>query len=78
MEKEAQHLNPGDTFTFSPRKNAKKYQVHSGPAHGEAVEEIGGPRWKGSVPDGMKGKLLVILQNCRQVVLDKEEKVFVL
>jgi hypothetical protein len=70
----ASELKLGDTFQFNTRKNGKRYTIKP-VADGRNPEEIGGEGWRGSVPEDQKGKLLIIVQNCGQLVLAKDCRV---
>lgn len=75
-KRKASELNIGSIFKLSARKNGRQFVVHRD-FEGLGPMEIGGPRWKGSVPPHLKGKLLIIVQNCRQLILDQGREVYV-
>jgi hypothetical protein len=76
MQIQAKDLRPGDVFAFSTRKNAKMRKII---LRDDAIETIGEPpeKWKlGPAGEKQRGKLLILLTNCAQIVLDKEDVVF--
>ncbi len=68
-------LQPGTTFTLNSRKNAKRH--HLGPeARHKSI--VGGPEWTGgSVPPDLQGKVLLVMENCRQLILDLTTIVYI-
>lgn len=70
----ASELCSGDVFSFSDRKNAKRMRVSLN--EDAAPKIIGGPDWYGSVPDKLKGQLLIILDNCGQITVDENVIVY--
>jgi len=76
MQIQAKELKPGDVFSLTNRKNAKLRKII---LRDDAIETIGEPpeKWKlGTEGEKQRGKLLILLTNCAQIVLDKEDVVF--
>jgi hypothetical protein len=75
--KPAQELKPGETFTLTTRKNAHQFTIS---AQHDAVEIIGGPgaKWNLSEDCKVRGKLLIIMANCRQLTVEPDMPVYVL
>ena len=59
--KAVESLLKGDIFSLNQRKNAKLFQI-------KLIEKIEPPRFK-SIPEGMEGKYLIVLEDCRQLIL---------
>jgi hypothetical protein len=69
----AKELKPGDVFTTSNRSNAKLLTIGENIEH---VLEIGGPGWRGEYPPGMKGYILVVLENCSQMSFEPHRELY--
>lgn len=72
--KTAKELQPGETFTLTTRKNAHQFTVAN---QSDAIEKIGGPGYINPPADQI-GKYLIIVGNCRQIVLPPDADVYVL
>jgi hypothetical protein len=73
MIKTPKDLKPGECFFLSLRKNAKMFRVAP---TSDAIAQVGGPAWTGSVPPHLKGKYLIILDDCRQLTLLPDQLIF--
>lgn len=65
------NIQPGQTFTLTTRINAKKYTVGN---NERCIDFLVGDR----IPIDCRGKLLLVFNNCRQMVINPETEVYIL